>query len=73
MLTVNLEKRGDYYMAWHQDARDIRDVLGDVVLMKSGGADTIGIPAHALDEHVVALNQAGVTVKINRPIPGMAT
>jgi hypothetical protein len=42
MLTVNIEKRGDFYMAWHKDAQDIKSALKDVTLMKSGGADTIG-------------------------------
>jgi len=68
MLTVNIEKRGDFYMAWHEDARDIKKALGDIVLTTVGGADTIGIPAHALESHVAALNAAGISVKINSKI-----
>ena len=69
MLTVNIEKRGDFYMAWHKDAQDIKSALKDVTLMKSGGADTIGIPAHALEQHVSDLNALGISVKINSRLP----
>lgn len=79
MLTVCMEKRGDFYMAWHQDARDIRSALADtpigtvapgfVVLRKSGGVDTIGILAHDLEDAVSKLNVKGISVKINSRIP----
>lgn len=68
MKTVNLEKRGDYYDAWHQDARDIQAALGDIVLLKCGGADMIGIPAHGLEQHIADLNGKRISVKINPKI-----
>lgn len=68
MLTVHLEKRGDFYMAFHQDARDIKGALSDIVLTKSGGASCVGIPAHALESHVADLNERGISVKINARI-----
>ncbi len=68
MLTVNMEKRGDFYFSWHQDARDIAAALGDVVVTKSGGADTVGIPAHDLEPTLSDLNGKGISVKINAKI-----
>lgn len=68
MKTVHMEKRGDFYMSWHQDARDIAAALGDIVVTKSGGADTVGIPAHGLEEVLAALNELGISVKINSRI-----
>lgn len=68
MLTVHIEKRGDFYMAFHQDARDIKHAIGDITLIKSNGADAIGIPAHALEQHVDELNRKGISVKINGAI-----
>lgn len=69
MTTVHIEKRGDFYMAWHTDAREIHAALGDIVIQKSGGADTIGIPAHDLERTVSALNEKGFSVKINSRLP----
>lgn len=65
MATVNIEKHGDFYRAWHTDAREIYAALGDVVMQKLGGADTIGIPAHNLESAVCELNRKGFNVKIN--------
>lgn len=64
MATVCLEKRGDFYMAFHQDARDIYQSLPDVVLLKSGGADAVSVPAHDLERTVSTLNNNGISVKI---------
>jgi DNA mismatch repair ATPase MutS len=68
---VFMEKRGDFYMSWHEDARDIAKALG-LVVTKSGGADTVGIPAHALDERVTSLNKLGISVKINGHLSALA-
>lgn len=64
-MVINLERRGEYYMAWHQDARDIKEVVPNRTLFKTAGADTIGIPVHLLEEIVHVLNKAGISVKIN--------
>lgn len=63
MLTVNLEKRGDHYVAFNEDARNICEAISDVV------SSYVGIPARSLEAAISELNEAGISVKINCRLP----
>lgn len=67
--TIHFDLRGDYYNAFHQDARDAASVL-EMTLVKLGGADVIGVPKHMIQCAIESLNDAGFAVKFNRRVGG---
>lgn len=72
MTTIHLNRRGDYYNAYHQDATDLSDILGDVALTVLGGAKVAAIPRHALLDVLDVVTAAGHSVKINRVLRAAA-
>lgn len=68
MLTVHIEKHGDFYEAYRVDAKHINKALPDTVICRNRGMECVVIPAHALETHVASLNAKGISVKINAKI-----
>lgn len=67
MPTIHFDLRGDYYHAFHQDARDVAVVL-NMTVTKVGGAEAVGVPKHMIQNAIEGLNNAGYAVKFNRRI-----
>ena len=64
---IHFDLRGDFYIAFHQDARDAANLL-ELAIVELGGAESIGIPRHGIEGAISTLTEKGFAVKFNKQI-----
>ena len=67
MATIHLERMGDFYEAFNEDAKELAKTLG-ITLTKRRDIPMAGFPVRAAGDYISRLGEAGFTVTINRPI-----